>query len=315
MRKLVIILCAAGLLLALCLPARAVTSITFWHALRGSRGEVVQELVNQFNAQHPDVAVQVRFIGSTDRRFGNDYHALDRALMQQLAGGNPPDVVQVYENWTTQLIEVAGLVKQPIVPVEQFFNGPNGLSPADLADLVPVFRQANTVQGRMWTLPFNKSIFVLYYNKALLPQPPHTMADLKAAILRVAQAHPGVSGLVFEPSVDTFANLLYANGGQFFDVDGKPAFADNAGVQALHDLVALTGEKAARASLHAEQQFVSGRAAMFLWSTSSEEELARQVRFPLGVAPMPGHCELAGTNLAILAPSARQAAAWSFVKF
>ena len=79
MRKLLFFL-AAGLLLA-CSAARAVTTITFWHAFRGARADALQALITQFEAQHPDVAVQAKFIGSNDVRYGNDYHALDRALM------------------------------------------------------------------------------------------------------------------------------------------------------------------------------------------------------------------------------------------
>lgn len=307
------LLLLAALLAASAVAAPAPVTIRFWHAMRGVKGGVVRDLVARFNRENPDLHVEEKFIGSTNQRYGNDYHALYQAVLENLAEKTPPDVTQVYENWTTQLLDVGA-----IVPVQGFLGGPYPLK--DVDDFVPVFREANTFNGQLCTLPFNKSIYVLYYNQALLPHPPRTLAELKSMARDVSRRHPGVWGLVFEPGVDIFGDLLYADGGTFFDPTGRAAFAQPAGVNALATLLDMTRQdRSAVASLDAEKLFTSGRAAMYVWSTTAQVEMRRDAHFPMGVAMLPMGTtrayQFAGTNLAILARPDHQMAAWRLVRF
>jgi ABC-type glycerol-3-phosphate transport system substrate-binding protein len=188
--------------------------IEFWHAMRGQRSQVIERLAERFHQQNPDVTVRPRLVVDSGARLGNDYSALYRSLLEAIARGNPPTVAQVYENWTTQLLEVDALV-----PVETFGS-------VDTSDFVPVFLAANRFGGKLWTLPFNKSLWVMYYNKEVLKRlgltPPKTWEELRATARKIS-AEGSMPGLVFQPGVDTFGHYLVSNGGQFIE-GGKAGF-------------------------------------------------------------------------------------------
>ncbi|MEW6277415.1 MAG: ABC transporter substrate-binding protein [Candidatus Eremiobacterota bacterium] len=305
-----------ALLLLLAGPAFAQTEVRFWHAMSGSRGDALQSLVDEFNRQHSDIRVLAVFKGV--EAGGNDYADLHRALLESLALGTPPEVVQVYENWTPQLIEVGALT-----PMEAFFDGPEGLSRDQQQDFVQVFREANRFgqPARTWTLPFNKSLFVLHYNKEVLGSlglpPPRTYEELRQTA-REVHRRKGIPGLVAEPTVDLFGHYLLAYGGSFVVAD-KAVFGGPLGERNLAYWVDLTREGAAVLSPDAGDRFAAGQAAMYIETTSKIARLERQVI--LGVAPLPrGNVravQAAGTNLAILsaAPVDTQKAAWRFVRY
>ncbi|HEY3998437.1 MAG TPA: ABC transporter substrate-binding protein [Candidatus Xenobia bacterium] len=295
-----------ALLAGVGLAAPGPTVITFWHAMRGHRGVALQTLVDGFNRENPDVVVQARFIGS-DKPYGNDYHALYQAILKHLAEHQPPDVAQVYENWTVQLMSV-----QAVAPVQPFLTADD-----HVADLVPAFREANTWNGTLVTMPFNKSVYLLYYNPRLVPRPPRSVDDLRRTC--EALARRGVYGVTFQPGMDFFGDLLYANGGAFFDGSNRAAFSGAAGVQALRTLQQLNREHAALPAWDAQDQFLAGKAAMYVASSTAQVELASRATFGFKAATLPSGAarsyQFAGTNLAILAPPERQAAAARLIRY
>ena len=178
------------------LPSAAPVKITFWHALGGEHGEIIDGLVAEFNASQDEVEV--------DSQYQGNYGTLMQKLMAAVAAGNPPTMTGSYNNWTSVFIEA-----EAIVPMDRFIGDREvGLSPSELADFVPAFIQANTWDGTLYSLPFNKSVQVLYYNKELLDQAgvavPRTMEELAHAV-REIKAKTGVPGLAMRPDIDTFA--------------------------------------------------------------------------------------------------------------
>ena len=83
------------------------TTITFWHAMSGSRADVVQEIVDTFNEANPDVNVVAEFTGSYAE-------TLTKALAAYQAG-QPPHIVQVYEVGTRTMLDSEAIV--PIIEV------------------------------------------------------------------------------------------------------------------------------------------------------------------------------------------------------
>jgi multiple sugar transport system substrate-binding protein len=295
------------------LPAAAQEEVRFWHAMRGSRGEALQRLVADFNAQHPDVRVVAIFKGG-EQRGANDYAALNQALLESLALGQPPEVAQVYENWTPQLTEIGALT-----PVESFFSQSDGL---EVQDFVTVFREANRFNGQMVTLPFNKSIYVLYYNKRIFAElglnPPRSFEGLRQAARTIA-ARKKLPGLAVEPTVDLFGHYLIANGGRFV-VNDRAVFGGPLGERGMRYWTTLAGENSTLFAPNAGDLFASGQAGMYIDTTSRLASLENQLK-ELGVAPLPRGSEpavqAAGTNLAIFSrsPAPAQKAAWRFVRW
>ncbi len=297
--------------------------IEFWHAMSRSRGELLESLVQRFNSENPGVVVKARFVGSANPRLGNDYNALYGKLLEHLARGTPPDVSQVYENWTTQLIEINALT-----PVDRFLAGPDGMDRKGLDDFVTVFRESNTFPtpegSRLYTLPFNKSIYVLYYNRAIFNElglkPPATWDDLRKAA-RTISAAKGIPGLGFLPSVDIFGHYLYAHGGQYIQGD-RAAFGGQAGIADLKFWVDMVHvDRSAQPSTDAQDQFEQGKTGMYIETTSRIGGFRRAKGLNFGVVMLPSGTtrayQFAGTNLAIFSHSSpeKQKAAWKFIKF
>lgn len=309
--------------------AQGPIEVTFWHAMSKTRGEKLNALVQRFNAQNPSIKVNAVFVGAKGGR-GNDYNALYTNLLEQLARTTPPDVAQVYENWTTQFIEIGALT-----PVDTFFGDQEGLKQTEINDFVDIFRKANTFKDangkdHIYTLPFNKSIYVLYYNRSIFSElgltPPKTWADLRK-VAKVIADKKQVTGLAFVPNVDIFGHYLYTNGGEYFKA-GKVAFGGALGIKDLNYWVDLVHtDRSATPTFDARKMFNDGQAAMYIESTSNIGNFEKNPYLKFGVVPVPRgtsvNYQFAGTNLAIFnkntgnatADKGRQRAAWKFIRF
>jgi len=133
-------------------------TISFWHAMGGALGTTLTELIQKFHDENPGITVDLIHQGG--------YSALQQKLIAAVAAGEPPTLAQQYENWTTLWLDA-------LVDLDLF------LPEETLGSFLPQFDQL--FEGRMVTVPFNKSILVLYYRPDLVPNPPTTWAELRAA--------------------------------------------------------------------------------------------------------------------------------------
>jgi len=314
---------AAALLAAVLVgpaPAAGPVAITFWHGMSGVLLPAVDELTADFNKLNPGIAVTAQYQGT--------YGVLNQKLIAAVAAGNPPTISQVFPTWTDQLIRA-----NAIVPVERFFKGPDGLSEEDLNDLFPILRQANTFGGTMWTMPFNKSLYLLFYNVDLLRQNnlkvPQTWQEFVAVAKALTKEEGGRIvryGFVVRPTTDYFTTMLLANGGAFLKPGGKEvAFNSPAGVEALQWLVDLVNRYKVAYVLpgFADADFGAGKVAMY-FATNPGLSFAKAAvggKFQVGLAPLPYNRTkatlLSGTDVAIMARATpeQQAAAWKYIKF
>ncbi len=320
------VLCLVALLMAaLMLPASAAgpVSITFWHGMSGFLNPAIDGLTDDFNKLNPSIVVNAQYQGSYSA-VGSPYR---QKLLAAVAAGNPPTLAQVFPSYTDQLIHA-----NAIVPMEKFFQGPDGLSADELSDIVPVLRQANTFNGVMWTMPFNKSLNLLFYNVDLLKQHnlkvPQTWDDLLAAAKTLTKEEGGrVSryGFVVRPTADYFFVMLLTNGGEFLRGGKEAAFNSPAGVEALQFLVDLVHKHKVAYILPGfpDADLGAGRVAMY-FATNPGLAFAKEAaggKFEIGLAPLPSKktraTVLTGTDLAIFAKATpeQQAAAWKYVKF
>ncbi|MGH7751433.1 MAG: extracellular solute-binding protein, partial [Gemmatimonadales bacterium] len=209
----------ASLLLAavLVLPAGAggPVSITFWHGMSGVLNPAIDELTNDFNKLNPGIAVAAQYQGN--------YGALNQKLIAAVAAGQPPTITQLFPTWTEQLIQA-----KAIVPVQNFFSGPDGLSDEELADILPLLRQTNTFNGVQWTMPFNKSLYLLFYNEDLLKQNNLRVPETWDDLLKVAKALTKTEGdrtvrygFTVRTTEDYFFAFLLTNGGAYMQTGGR----------------------------------------------------------------------------------------------
>ena len=156
LRKVVVGLLALFFLGAAAMAANEPVTIDFWHAMSSGHQPNLQKLATDFMAEYPYITVTLTYQGS--------YSALQGKINAAVAAGNLPTIAQVYENWVTPIESI-------LYPI-----GPH-MTMMEVGDIVDGLVPSNTYNGVLTTVPFNKSIMVLYYNADLITTPPATWAD------------------------------------------------------------------------------------------------------------------------------------------
>jgi len=125
------------------------TRVTFWFGLTGVNGDVVKKVVNRYNSSQAKYWV--------DPISQPDYDATINKLNTSLAGGELPHVVQVYDIGTQRMIDT-----KKIVPVQELIDREK----LDIIkDLEPAVASYYTIAGKLYSMPFNSSAPVLYFDK------------------------------------------------------------------------------------------------------------------------------------------------------
>ena len=148
-----------------------VTEIDFWYALSGNIQEVTLSLVEDFNESHPDIQVNPVHKGS--------YSEVLTSSIAAYRTDNAPHIVQVYEVGTQTLLD-----SNAIKPVYELFEE-NDMD-INWDDFIGPLKAYYSVDGNLYSLPFNSSTPFLFYNKdafeeaGLDPnQPPRTFKEVE----------------------------------------------------------------------------------------------------------------------------------------
>jgi ABC-type glycerol-3-phosphate transport system substrate-binding protein len=314
-------LALAAALLAGCSSTSTKTTVTFWHAMGGESQKTLRTMVDRFESTHTSIHIELVGMGN--------YDALSQKLMGAVAAKNPPVIAQMYENWTTQLHAGGELVY-----LDSFVRGQDGLSAEDLADIYPALLENNSWDGRLLTLPFNKSVPVYYYDvsmfqKAGFTEFPKTWTDFRTAANRLtrrdAAGNVEVWGAAGGTDIWIFGSMLYQRGGRFLEhEDGRPLFNGKEGVEALQfqvDMVRNDRVQNTDVGRTPMDDFLVGRMATLTGSSTWRAPVVDKESFPVGMAPVPtGGIPAAivyGTNIGMFrrATPGQKAAAWKFIKW
>ena len=148
-------------------PVQDVT-ISFWPAWGGYYEETFNEMVSTFEEKHDHITVEMSAQGS--------YRESKNALFNAANAGDPPDVGHL-DKGNAIVAKDSGFFK-PVEEVWPDVNPDNYLGPA---------MGTSIIEGTIWSIPFNNSQIILYYNKdhfesaGLDPEtPPQTLEDLSS---------------------------------------------------------------------------------------------------------------------------------------
>lgn len=285
--------------------------VTFWHVMSGPLGTRLDEMIADFNTQHPEGEVKSVHMGS--------YDALVQKLMGAVASNTPPVISQMYESWTDQFYE-AGFLE----PLGNFVTQD---SQFDLEDFWPVFIEDNTYDSVLVTLPFNKSVPVFYYNHDMLQAVgvdtfPRNWREFRNACQRLRST--GVWATSWPIDVWYFSTMVYQAGGMLFDEETQePRFQEEPGVEVLSYLVDLVKDSLLylNPGFQRQVEFLSQRVIMIPASVVSWAFIKGRPQFTMKVAPFPhgkmSATVIAGTNIGMFSNSsgAQKRLAWEFISW
>jgi sn-glycerol 3-phosphate transport system substrate-binding protein len=160
--------------------------ISFWHSMDGVDEAALNTLIDKFNRQHAGkIKVEPEYAGGYSDAMGMFKGAIESR--------STPNVMQAYDIGTQFMID-----SKQAVPVQAFLDRdhyPTG-------DLQPAVAGYYSVGGKLYSMPFNISTPVLYYNKTIFQKagldpntPPRTLAEVRADAQKIVASHAAPTGL------------------------------------------------------------------------------------------------------------------------
>jgi multiple sugar transport system substrate-binding protein len=122
----------------------------------------------------------------------------------------------------------------------------------DLEDIIPLWRRANTVRGRLWGMPVEGEVTIHIYRRDVYERlglrPPETLEELRENARRAHSPAQNLFGLALREfrgagqNMYIWPSLFRAFGGQWFDHAGRPTVNSEAGVRSLEWYVSVLRE-------------------------------------------------------------------------
>ena len=302
------------------------TEITFWHSMGGVNGAAIDTLVKKFNDENElGIIVNSQYQGEYD-------DSLNKLKSAQI-GNMGADLVQVYEIGTSFMKDSGW-----IVPMQTMIDA----DAYDVSQIEPNLSAYYTVDNQLYSMPFNSSTPIMYYNKDMFTAAGITdVPDSLEAIgevgdkLQSAGAGEaislGVYGWFFEQLISE-QGLDYANNGNGRDEAATAVDFDSNGAakniltewKALYD--AGYAPNVGRGGDSGLADFSAGKSAITLGSTASLKQILQDVngKFEVGTAYFPkvkssdqGGVSIGGASLWALdnQDPKKLRATWEFVKF
>ena len=221
--------------------------LAYWNGFTGGDGPFMTKLVEEFNAEHPNIKVVPNTI-----QWADFYQRLPAAVN----AGEGPDVGVMHLD---QLATNAA--RKVIVPVDDLATS------LELTgdDFTKEVWDAGVYQDKRYGIPLDVHSLAMYYNtehfaKAGITEPPTDAASFTAALDKLKAA--GYAQPFWMPSLWPshlmFLSLLWQNGGEPYSADGAEAtFDSEAGVKALEWQTSMIEGGYSPANVAIDSQYVA----------------------------------------------------------
>ena len=125
------------------------SEVEFWYLWGGTEGEIVQGLIDEFNAAQDQYVVNGLSVPDVQK------------IVVAISSGEGPDITDNFSN-NIATYATSGIIH----PLDEFIARDN----YDLSDYLPGALQSCQYEGKTYALPINFTTFMLFYNKALFSE-------------------------------------------------------------------------------------------------------------------------------------------------
>ena len=294
--------------------------LRFWGL--GREGEVVGQMIPDFERTHPNVRVRVQQMPWT---------AAHEKLLTGFVGEATPDVAQLGNTWVPEFQTLGALA-----PLGALVRA------SRVVDSTDYFRgvwDTNVVGDSLWGLPWYVDTRLVFYRKDLLAavgvtEPPRTWSAWKDAMTKVQRARRARYGILLPTNewAQPVALGLQAGSPLLRDGGRYGAFADSSFARAFAFYVSLYRDGLAPTVSASQisnlyQEFEKGTFAMFISGPWQIGEL--KTRLPAAMQddwaampmpapdgqPYPGLSLAGGSSLVMFAGSKHKREAWELIEF
>jgi sn-glycerol 3-phosphate transport system substrate-binding protein len=163
----------------------------YWYGLSGDLGETLKETCNRFNASQE--AYEISCVGY------DGYELVVQSAIAAFRAGKAPTILQSFDAGTADL-----MMSGEFYPVQKMMA--DFKIEIDWDNYFPGIKNYySSSKGELFSMPFNSSTAVMYYNIADLEKAgvkaPETWEDFEAALKAVKAADPARCAFGYEPSV------------------------------------------------------------------------------------------------------------------
>lgn len=285
-------------------PAEPV-GLTMWTGFTGGDRGAYEDLVKTFNDTHPNIQVTMEI---------QPWDTIGQKLPAAWATGQGPDLAtpNFDPNILSEYLRTNSLLALDAVG--------NGDTQINVDALAPAAVKAFTTDGKLYAVPANIATLQLYYNKALIAEPPTTVQAFRDAAK--SATNDGVYGLSIgeRETIQMWPILQWLDGSDIVDANNCSVLDAPAAIDSLTTWSKLVTDKVMPVGLtgaESDSLFSAGKAAMQLngpWAAAGYTDAG----IDLGIAPVPegvdGMATLASTvPLAISAKTKHPAEAQEFL--
>lgn len=287
----------------------------------GALAKLMDEMVADFNKSQNNVTVESIFAGGYRE-------AMEKAQTAFLAGKPPAlAVLDAPTLYTLRDIDA-------IVPLDDYIAKEGG--DAYVAEFLPAFMEIARAEGKIWSIPWQRSTPIFYYNKDFFREvgldpdkPPATWAELidYGKKLRKVDSSGNVTrwGVEYAINFWLFKPLLLQAGGELDNEAGTKLSIDTPESKEVFQFLLDMAHKhkimpAVKQWAETVSDFVAGTTAMLYNSTGALTHIRKAIKYEFGTAFLPSHkrqvCIEGGGNFFIFkTDEGRQQAAWEVIKW
>lgn len=301
--------------------------LTFYYPVNvgGSTAQLIENMCKDFNAENPNIEVEPVYTGNYDDTVTK--------LQTAVQGGTPPEV---FVSLATQRFTMASTGMA--MPLDDLIAA-DADGKEYIEDFLPGFMEDSYVDGKIYSIPFQRSTMVMFYNKdafrevGLDPEkPPTTWEELVEYGQKLTNENRYGVGLPLNSGSAQWAFTGYClqnseNGENLMTEDGKQVMFDTPGnIEALQFWLDLQNKYKIMAPgivqwTDLPTQFLAGEVAMIYHTTGNMANISQNAEFDFGTCFLPGHKRQAaptgGGNFYISSglSEERVQAAWKFIRF